>query len=127
MHIKIVDSTTADIGKVIHVFGGSGRKVYGRLSGLIRITVKKIKKLRRRLKVKANRRKRILFVGARRVCMITQVKKPILYNDGTVLYLCKNGAITFNKRRKFGGKKFIGITTRFVGYRKIGRRFKMQI
>ena len=127
MIIRVLDNTVAELGKVIHVFGGCGRKTYARLSGLIRVSVKKLRRLRPTLKVRSRRKKRILFMGGRRVSMVTRVRKAIMYLDGTYLHFVDNGAITFNKRRKFGGKRFVGVTTRFVGYQKIGKRFKMNI
>jgi ribosomal protein L14 len=127
MVIKIIDSTTADLARVIHVFGGSGRKVYARLTGLIRISVRKMRKLHPTLKVHACRLKRILGIGTRRIAVVTRVKKPLLYRDGTTVYFSDNAAITFGKKRKFGGKRFYGVSTRFVGYFKISRRFKMNI
>ena len=123
--IFITDNTGVVTAKIIQIYGG--RKVYAGLGNFVRISTKTIKKLKKRKKVKAGRGKKIIFKKRRRMSTIVRVHRQILYIDGSVLKFKDNAGILYKKRKTFKGKRFFGITTRYLGYAKLVRKFKMHI
>lgn len=126
--VTCVDNTTVRGGKIIHIYGGCGRKVYATSGNYIRISVRSVKRLSGRfLHVKLKKKRRITFKSRRRRTRLVRVKRTAQYPDGCTLNFRDNGIIMYKRRRTFKGKRFRGFVSRTVGFKKVLHKFKIQL
>lgn len=123
--VKVIDNTGVVGAKIIQLY--SGRNSYAYLGNFVRITTKTLKTFKKTKKVRAHRTRKIIFRKRRRMATIVRVKRGISYIDGSLLNFRDNAVILYKKRRTFKGKRFYGITTRYLGYEKLVKKFKLHI
>lgn len=123
--VRVADNTGVVTARIMQIYNGS--KTYARLGDFVRVVTRTIKRILKVKKVKAKRKRKILFRKRRRMVTIVRVRRAQTYHDGTTIAFRDNSVIFYKKKRTFKGKRFHGITTRLLGFRKILHKFKFYI